>query len=133
MNEFEDNTEEVEEFHNVALGRKGEDAAARYLELRGYEILERNWQCPFGEADIIAMDGSTLVFVEVKTRSGIEYGFPEEAVTKEKRRRYEKISACYLKESDYVDIAFRFDVIGLLVLDGSRASLKHHINAYGAD
>ena len=76
------------------------------------EILERNWTCYAGEADIIARDErNTLCFVEVKTRRGVEKGFPEEAVTAKKRDRYEKIAACYLQRSDYVDIRVRFDVI----------------------
>ena len=56
------------------LGKKGEDAATKFLLRRGYKIVERNWRCPAGEADIIAFDGSTLVFVEVKTRSDIDKG-----------------------------------------------------------
>lgn len=62
------------------LGRKGERAAVRFLKNRGFEILETNWVCFAGEADIIALDGSTLCFVEVKTRTGVQKGFPSEAV-----------------------------------------------------
>lgn len=119
--------------HNIEMGRCGETAAAHYLERSGYEILERNWECQFGEADIIARDGCTLVFVEVKTRSGIAKGFPSEAVDAEKRARYEKIAAMYLKTYHYVDIPVRFDVIALMVLAEDRAFMKHYVNAYGVE
>ncbi len=124
--------EGVTSSHNVELGRRGECAAAKFLERRGYEILERNWTCPAGEADIICHDGETIVFVEVKTRTSIEAGLPEEAVNKEKRSRYEKIAAYYLKESSYADIPVRFDVVGLLVIAPDRALIRHHIDAFGA-
>ena len=60
--------------HNIELGKRGEDAAARFLYRRGYEIVERNWTCSAGEADIIARDEEWVVFVEVKTRSSCEKG-----------------------------------------------------------
>ncbi len=117
--------------HNASLGKRGEDAAVRYLELRDYEIVERNWSCRFGEADIIARDGDALVFVEVKTRSSIDHGFPEEAVTPTKRAKYEKIAAMYSRECNDLDIPLRFDVIAILVTGSDRALLRHHINAFG--
>lgn len=111
-----------------ALGRRGEDAAARYLEQQGYEILERNWTCRYGEADVVAKDpGGALCFVEVKTRRSVEAGIPEEAVTPEKQRRYEKIALCYLIENEFGDGApVRFDAIGICVTDNHRALLRHH-------
>ena len=113
-----------------ALGARGERAAARYLERMGYEILERNWRCPAGEADIIAREGSTLVFIEVKTRTGVSRGFPSEAVDERKRARYEKIAAWYLMDYDKLDVPVRFDVIGLLVVAPDRAFMKHYVNAF---
>lgn len=117
--------------HNQDLARKGEQAAARYLERRGYDILEMNWSCTFGEADIIAKDEACIVFVEVKTRTNVEHGLPEEAVTAKKRARYERIAGEYLSECPYVDIRVRFDVIGILVTGPDRALIRHHINAFG--
>lgn len=116
--------------HNKELGNRGEEAAARYLERAGYEILDRNWECMYGEADIVAREGCTLVFVEVKTRTSIDKGFPAEAVDEEKQSRYEKIAACYLKTYAYVDIPVRFDVIALIVLSEDRAFMKHYIDAF---
>lgn len=112
------------------LGLRGEKAARRYLERRGSTVLDVNWRCFAGEADIVAMDGDVLSFVEVKTRRGLEKGFPSEAVDAKKRERYEKIAACYLQEHDYVDTRVRFDVISILVLDDQRAFLRMHVNAF---
>ncbi|MBR3181657.1 MAG: YraN family protein [Eggerthellaceae bacterium] len=121
---------DAKRFHNKDLGRRGESAAARYLEMRGYEVIDRNWTCPAGEADIVALDGCTLVFVEVKTRSSFEKGFPSEAVTPEKRARYEKIACWYLRDSDYVDIPVRFDIIALVVVASDRAIVRHYRDAF---
>ena len=116
---------------NKELGDKGEQAAARYLRLCGYEILDHNFVCPAGEADIIARDGDYLVFVEVKTRMHSEKGLPEEAVDAKKRARYEKIAGWYLIDFDETDIPLRFDVISIMVLNEDRAMLRHHVNAFG--
>ena len=121
-----------EEFHNRVLGRKGEEAAARFLERYGYVILERNWHCQAGEADIIAKDDESIIFVEVKTRSNVDYGLPEEAVTAEKRKRYERIAAYYLKDQDLVDLRVYFDVMSISAF-GDTALLRFHHNAYGRD
>jgi len=67
------------------VGKRGEDAAARYIEKRGYKIVERNFTCPLGEMDIIALDRKTLCFIEVKTLSGKAYGPPEIAVNVHKQ------------------------------------------------
>lgn len=116
---------------NKEVGRQGEQAAARYLGLCGYEILERNWVCPAGEADIIARDGDYLVFVEVKTRLQSDKGLPEEAVDAEKRRRYELIACWYLRTVNETDFPFRFDVISIMVIGEDKAVLRHHVNAFG--
>jgi len=117
---------------SIQLGKRGEQAACRYLTQQGYEILERNWKSPAGEADIIATDYQNLVFIEVKTRSGVEKGLPEEAVTLQKRKRYEGIACYYMKESPVMDVRVRFDVIGITV-NGDRAIMRHHIDAYRFD
>jgi putative endonuclease len=123
-------TVDLRGYHNKKLGLRGENAAARYLQARGMEILERNWVCPAGEADIIAEDGGEIVFIEVKTRSDIDKGFPSEAVDARKRSRYEKIAAWFLRDCNYVDVPVRFDVIALMVLSEDRAFLRHYVNAY---
>lgn len=117
---------------NAELGRRGEDAAARFLYRRGYDIVERNWKCAAGEADIIARDGDAVVFVEVKTRSSVEKGLPSDAVDKRKRERYERIAALFLADYEAVDVPVRFDVVSLLVIGADRALVRHHINAFAA-
>ncbi|MEF2657397.1 MAG: YraN family protein, partial [Eggerthellaceae bacterium] len=96
------------------------------------EILDRNWKCIAGEADIVALQDDTLCFIEVKTRKDAQKGFPSEAVDMRKRSRYERIAACYLKDHDYADVRVRFDVIAILVLGEGRAFLRHHLNAFGS-
>jgi putative endonuclease len=123
--------EKKELSHNREIGRRGEDAAARFLERRGYDILERNWTCEFGEADIIARNETAIVFVEVKTRTDEQLGLPEEAVGPEKRKRYERIAAAYLRDNDTSEVAIRFDIIAILVIATDRALVRHHINAWG--
>lgn len=114
------------------LGKRGEEAAACFLERREYEILDRNWKCIAGEADIVALQDDTLCFIEVKTRKDAQKGFPSEAVDTRKRSRYERIAACYLKDHDYADVRVRFDIIAILVLGEDRAFLCHHLNAFGS-
>ena len=126
-----ESTSRKKKTHNKELGARGERAAQRFLERRGYQIVERNWTCEAGEADLIALDDDCLVFVEVKTRMDEDRGLPEEAVGAEKRKRYERIAASYLKTTSYEDIQVRFDVIGILVLGPNRALIRHHLNAFG--
>lgn len=115
------------------LNEKGRDAAARFLELRGYKVLDRDWACPAGEVAIVAEDEGVLVFVEVNTRADASEGFEDEGLTDEKRKRYEMVAAYYLKEGDKPDGSVRFDVISLMVLKANKAFLRHHINAFGSE
>ncbi|MBE6042389.1 MAG: YraN family protein [Clostridiales bacterium] len=78
------------------VGDNGEDFAARMLEDSGYEIIERNFATKFGEIDIIAYKEGVLHFVEVKTRTGMEYGFPSDAITEEKKFRMRRAAEIYL-------------------------------------
>jgi len=112
------------------LGERGEDAAVAYLERIGFTIVERNWRCPTGEIDIIALDGETLVLCEVKTRKGIGKGTPEDAVTPAKQKRYKRLAAAYIQFAGVETVEIRFDVITLLVLAEDRALLRHHRAAF---
>ena len=112
------------------LGRRGEDAAAAYLERIGYTLVERNWQVRSGEIDIIALDGPTIVLCEVKTRRTIAKGTPEEAVSPTKQRRIARLARAYLQHADLEDVSVRFDVVTLLVLGEDRALLRHHRAAF---
>ena len=112
------------------LGQRGEDAAVAYLERIGMTISERNWRCPVGEIDIVALDEDTLVLCEVKTRRTPGKGTPEEAVTAAKQRRYRKLAEAYLQHAGVSDVHVRFDVITILVIAEDRALLRHHRAAF---
>ena len=116
---------------SAVLGRIGEEMAAMTLKRKDYVILERNWKCKAGEADLIALDDKWLVFVEVKTRSGDKYGFPQEAVTARKRARYERIASYYIRDYDGHDAPVRFDVIAVQVFPNGKGFVKHIVNAFG--
>lgn len=123
--------------HNIELGTRGENAACAFLERKGFTILDRNWRCTAGEADIIAvLDtewGSELHFIEVKTRMSTASGFPEEAVGPEKRRKYEVISEIYLQRHKCEEARVTFDIISILVTAPDRAFLRMHCNVLGSD
>lgn len=98
-------------FYKKLLGRVGEDKAVSYLKKQGFKIVERNYKNAFGEIDIIAKDGEYTVFVEVKTRTGDDFGAPGEAVDYRKRQKYARIAAAYLSGKGLTDAACRFDVV----------------------
>ena len=93
------------------VGKAGEEAAVQYLREHGYQILERNYRCRFGEIDLIARDGRVLAFVEVKTRRSQKYGPAAAAVTREKQRHLIKASQLYLIQMKKADELSRFDVV----------------------
>ncbi|MEI6350303.1 MAG: YraN family protein [Verrucomicrobiota bacterium] len=94
-----------------ALGRRGEDAAAKYLRRNGCKVLYRNFKALHeGEVDIVCRDGDTLVFVEVKTRTSDAFGEPVEAVTKSKQRLITRGALAWLRLLDNPEILIRFDV-----------------------
>ncbi|MCU7494643.1 MAG: YraN family protein [Ignavibacteria bacterium] len=95
-------------------GREGEEMAARLLESKGFRIVERNYHFGKGEIDIIAKDGETLVFVEVKYRQNLEYGEPEYSITPAKIKQVRKLAECYLFERKIDESACRFDVVAIL-------------------
>jgi putative endonuclease len=96
----------------MKLGQKGEGLAAKFLRKNGYRVLEQNFKTPIGEIDIIAQDGDTLVFIEVKTRESLMYGQPFEAVNFSKKRKIANVALLYLKR--FRDIPpCRFDVVSI--------------------
>jgi putative endonuclease len=95
------------------FGRNSERLAVAYLKLKGYRILATNYRCSAGEIDIIAKDGRTLVFVEVKARTSRRYGSPKGAVTLAKQRRISMVALEYLKRSGQIDRRARFDVVAI--------------------
>ncbi|MCL2528849.1 MAG: YraN family protein [Coriobacteriia bacterium] len=117
---------------NQTLGKLGEDLACIYLLDNGFEILERNWKCDSGEADIVATEGEALVFIEVKTRSKRYQGLPEYAVTAERIDRYERIALSYLREKKRPSGQVRFDVIAISMTGRQQCLLRHHRDAFGS-
>jgi putative endonuclease len=95
------------------LGRFGEDLAARHLVDAGAEILDRNWRCRDGELDIVALDGGTVVFCEVKTRTGVRRGTPAEAVDERKVARIRRLAARWLAEHPLRSGPVRFDLVAV--------------------
>lgn len=100
--------------NNRKKGSQYEQIAGEYLKLQGYEVLEYNFRCRFGEIDIVAKDGESLVFCEVKYRKNEETGSPLEAVTFAKQKRISKTAFYYVAIKNKESMTYRFDVIGIL-------------------
>ena len=98
-----------------ALGTDGEAAVARWYEQRGYEVLDRNWRVREGELDLVLRRGGAVVFCEVKTRRGIGFGLPAEAVTVAKQRRIRGLALRWLETRGVRAKQLRFDVASVLV------------------
>lgn len=113
--------------HNQRLGRLGEQRAVEHLLECGWQILERNWRCREGEADIIAVDpeAQALVVVEVKTRAGMGYGSPLESITYAKARRLRQLAAIYARQLQARLPRLRVDAIGILWPSGGGVELVH--------
>lgn len=112
------------------LGAMGEDVASRYLQSHGLVVLERNWRCREGEIDLVATDGDTLVVVEVKTRSGIDYGRPAEAVTRSKLSRIRRLAQLWLAANRVGWVQVRFDVVAVLACPGEPVEVEHFVDAF---
>ncbi|NLF44469.1 MAG: YraN family protein [Syntrophomonadaceae bacterium] len=100
------------------LGRHGEEKAACYLVEQGYKIIARNYYTRFGELDIICTKGKDIYFVEVKTRTSLKYGYPEEAITYKKRENLRKAAFIYLNSTGCPFTQMHFDVITILMMKG---------------
>ena len=107
------------------LGAHGEQIAAAYLTDSGLRLLDRNWRCREGELDIVAREDDSLVFCEVKTRRGVGYGLPVEAVTSAKQRKLRVLAQRWLAVHDEHAPDLRFDVIGVLVRSSGPAAVTH--------
>jgi putative endonuclease len=112
------------------LGAEGERLAVHHLQRKGYRIAERNYRCPLGEVDLIALQGEELCFVEVKTRRSDEFESPVVNVTPDKRRRIRRIARYYLSRKRIADTNVRFDVIAIVLPEGGEPKLEHYENAF---
>ncbi len=97
----------------IGFGQEGEEAAVVYLKKNGYRIIEKNFRSKLGEIDIIAEQGGTLVFIEVKARANHEFGHPFIAVTSAKQRKIIQVARSFLAKHHLADRPSRFDVMGL--------------------
>lgn len=113
---------------NIEKGSKGELIAKNYLQTNGYKILEMNYRNKQGEIDIIALKDDVLVFIEVKSRTSINFGYPYEAVNKKKRDKIIKTSYYFIKENNYHNYQVRYDIIEIYLTENIK--INHIENAF---
>ena len=113
--------------NNIEKGRLGEEIALKYIISKGVTIVEKNYRTKMGEIDLIARMNGELVFVEVKSRSNINYGYPCEAVNYKKKRKITNVAKYYILDNSLEDISVRFDVIEIYLTD---KKINHIVNAF---
>jgi putative endonuclease len=119
--------------HRQNLGRWGETVAADFLIRKGYQVLRRNERTPFGEIDLVTRQERVTVFVEVKTRTGRDYGYPEEAITRQKRAHMIAAALAYLGDHPELAGDWRLDVIAIQGrMGGPPPEIVHYENAVSA-
>ena len=111
------------------IGRDGEALAVAFLKRKGYRVIEQNYRCHLGEIDIVAVDRKTVCFVEVKTRSTVDYDRPEVAVHKQKQYKLSRVALWFLKEQHLEDVRARFDVVAIR-RQGFLNEIHHFKNAF---
>lgn len=124
---MKNDTIETQSRYRVELGKKGETLAADFLMNQGYRILKRNKQIGHSDIDILAQDGKTLVFVEVRTKSKSDRGMPEETLTKKKLKRMKNTAELYMGIYHYEGLA-RLDAVCIIIgRNDSVSHLEHYI------
>jgi len=123
----------IERIRGPRAGVEGEDLACRHLASQGYSILARNFRCRSGEVDLVARDGETTVFVEVKERAGSTHGEACDAVTFGKRRRIVRAARIYAAARGLYESPLRFDVVSIDWTDDGRPRIRHDAAAFDAD
>jgi len=113
-----------------AFGAWGEDIAEAYLRHLGLAVVDRNWRCPDGELDLVALDGDVIVFCEVKTRRSLLFGSGVEAVLGRKARRVRRLAAIWLAEHSAEGRELRFDVIAVRPAEGGTPRIDHVTGAF---
>lgn len=114
--------------NNIKKGMFGENKAVKYLMSKGYRIIDRNYRTKIGEIDIIAIKSKVLIFIEVKTRSSTNYGFPYEAVNRRKQEKIVKSSLIYMKHKGLEDWQTRYDIIEVFLQN--KLKINHIENAF---
>lgn len=115
---------------NHSLGDRGESIAVTFLQGQGFTIVERNFRCVCGELDIVARDGRSIVFVEVKCRNNDIYGPPQLAVTPFKQRQISKAALVWLSKRRLYDVEARFDVVAIVLHQHDLPEIEHIRNAF---
>lgn len=115
--------------NRVAIGKHGELLAVEFLKKNGYKILENNFRCKYGELDIIALEGNTLAFIEVKTRRDDRFGPPKLSVDLRKQKRLSKTALSYLSQKRLTNHQARFDVVGISII-GDKTEIELIRNAF---
>ena len=111
------------------LGHLGEKIALKKIKGLGYKLIAKNYRCVLGEIDLIARDGDSLVFIEIKTRKGASIGYAKEAVDQKKMKQISKAALTYMKENDCYDAKSRFDVIAINI-KGNKKEIEVIKNAF---
>jgi putative endonuclease len=123
----------MKEWLRGLLGNRGERQAAAFLSKNGFRILARGVTNRFGEIDLIALDGETIVFVEVRTRRSLDAGDPAESVTLEKQAHLTRAALAYLKQKRLLELPSRFDVVAIVWPDDAKSpEIRHYKNAFEA-
>lgn len=112
------------------LGDRGEALAARYLAARGYTVVNRNFRMGRKEIDLVARRGDVVAFVEVKTRGGLGYGHPLEAITWKKRREIQQVAAAWIDRFGQPGDNYRFDAVAVLAPAGGAPTIEHVEDAW---
>lgn len=113
--------------NNMEKGRLGEDIASKYIISKGGKIIEQNYRTKVGEVDLIVRINGELVFVEVKSRSNVHYGYPSEAVNDKKKRKIINVAKYYILDNELTDVSIRFDVIEIYL---RTKKINHIENAF---
>ena len=112
------------------LGRQGEEEAARHLKGLGYRIVGRRERVLRGDIDIVALDGRTVVFVEVRSKSDTAHGHPAETVGVQKQRRIAELAAAYIRRHRLEDQSVRIDVVAVTFPAAGKPVIEHYQNAF---
>lgn len=118
---------------NQKLAHKGMKAAKAYLENKGYEILDADYKCPYGQIDVVSRFEDVLAFTSVSVYRNDQNKLPKERFSDDDRQRMEQVMAHYLANHDYVDMSVRWDNMSILVITDDRALLRYHVNALGGE
>lgn len=115
------------------LALKGMKAAKAYLENKGYEVVDTDYKCPYGQIDVVSKFEDVLAFTSVAVYRNDQNKLPKERFSDDDRQRMEQVMAHYLANHDYVDMSVRWDNMSILVITDDRALLRYHVNALGGE